>query len=528
MATTGEYNKIHALANARKLVLKKFGSDLLHFWPMADGSVFIRDLMRQRPLIGSGVSLQQPGMLDYGIDLQSGYLSDVVKKQGGITLMALEEKANDYYVAVPIPVGRWTGVKFLNNQNVDLTDALVVAPPSTSPSSVLASKLFSVNSTRLGGTPISPVENEQTGNAIYLYGSTTRAGQRITLNGSLRRIVFKPGQTNSPTGTAYVRVRKASNDSVLAEVSRNAAEVGGGVWSDFVLSEPLDLNNEDVRVCFEHAGDATNYFVIWSSSPSSISGMRTYYNGSWVDSSDYDCQIKLYGTPLTHSVTFPFSLDADQDAWWAYFKDKTCRDTSAGTYGIAGKYWTGTAFGDLADILAEFQGEAAINWPSRDRFTIGVLVNLDNSPANGILVALANASEAKARIKITSAKKAEGYFQNSNGTTYTVTSPAQLHPGFNLVTLSYDKEVADGVKLGVNGLVVDKATPSNFALFGETLALGVGALMKTDKTTSDQLKNAVVDDVFLAKGVVLDADLWDIYQTYITAAPLMTVESAAA
>lgn len=33
-----EYNKIHAMAYARKLVMQKFGPDVIgtHFWPMAD------------------------------------------------------------------------------------------------------------------------------------------------------------------------------------------------------------------------------------------------------------------------------------------------------------------------------------------------------------------------------------------------------------------------------------------------------------------------------------------------------------
>lgn len=34
MPTTEEYNKIHALAHARKVVMQKYGSNLLNFWPM--------------------------------------------------------------------------------------------------------------------------------------------------------------------------------------------------------------------------------------------------------------------------------------------------------------------------------------------------------------------------------------------------------------------------------------------------------------------------------------------------------------
>lgn len=38
-----EYNKIHAMARGRKMVIQKFGSNLLNFWPMIAGSA---DLQR--------------------------------------------------------------------------------------------------------------------------------------------------------------------------------------------------------------------------------------------------------------------------------------------------------------------------------------------------------------------------------------------------------------------------------------------------------------------------------------------------
>jgi len=50
---TVDYNRIHALASARKKVIQKFGSNLMHFWPMADGTPFIRDLLRKKVLVGA-------------------------------------------------------------------------------------------------------------------------------------------------------------------------------------------------------------------------------------------------------------------------------------------------------------------------------------------------------------------------------------------------------------------------------------------------------------------------------------------
>jgi len=75
VTTNVEYNKIHALARARKVVMQKYGPDLLHYWPMADDTGLVRDLLRQKALVGNGVAAQAPGMLDFAMDMQSGYIA---------------------------------------------------------------------------------------------------------------------------------------------------------------------------------------------------------------------------------------------------------------------------------------------------------------------------------------------------------------------------------------------------------------------------------------------------------------------
>ncbi len=379
---TNEYSKIHALARARKLVMDKFGTDLLNFWPLADDTVFIRDLLRQKSLAGSGVSIQQPGMLDYAVDLTTGHISDVV---ADINPSYSGQGAYNEWKAVKMPAGAWREVEFPSAYvNVSNVQAFV-APPDLSPTDVPSKAVAT-------------------------------------------------GQVDSPGGSTY-------------------------------------------------------------------------------------------------KFTFPFPIYALADMYWIYLRHWGGGGRfdlyHGGTEGLDAQQWTGSAWSAITDKLRVIlRGVNAEAWASYDKFTIGALVNVDNSPCDGVVVAISDASEIKARLYVKSDKKVEGKFKNTNGTLYTVTAAKVLHLGYNLLTLSYEKNVANGVKLGVNGVVVAQATPNNYPLFNTTLALGIGAQMLTGKTTSDQLKNALVDDVYLAKGVVTDAVLRNIFEAYILSVPLMQMEES--
>lgn len=125
-------------------------------------------------------------------------------------------------------------------------------------------------------------------------------------------------------------------------------------------------------------------------------------------------------------------------------------------------------------------------------------------------------------IKVTAAKKAQAYIKNTNDNTYTLDAAKALHPGFNLLTLSFERNST--IKLGVNGVIVDTETPANVGILNTTLSVAIGAQKLVAGAASSKLKNAVVDDVFLAKAVISDQALWDIYAAYVIAAPLMLVE----
>lgn len=381
-----EYNKIHALARARKVVMQKFGPDLLHFWPMADDTPFIRDLLRKKVLVGQGgIIPQAPGMLDYGIDLgPTGYIADETADVGDDG--SGDDTSYGYPMAVALPIGLWRTIKFKH----------------TSVSAI----------TCYVGAPEIP-------------------------NGDL-------------ADEALVEVESSYQGSNLHEVTL-----------------PYDL---------PVATDGGLWFYVPTTSPrlqSSLSPQLTQYR--W-DSGASEWQLK-------------------DDARW-----------KLQLYGVPGDAW-----------------------PSLNSLTIGAVVNIDNTPGFGVgggfVVTLQDSSEGKVFIRVKSSRKIEGYFMNTNGSTYTVTSLKPLHPGHNLVILSYERIV--GVKLSVNGEVVATDTPSDHPLLDTTLALNIGAARNQGLGVGDatsKLTNGIVDDVWIAKGVVSDAALWDIYTSYITAAPLMQVE----
>ncbi len=382
MTTNIEYNRIHALARARKVVMQKFGPALLHYWPMSDDTPFIRDLLRQKALFGNGVSPQSAGMLDYGVNVQSGYITDDIDDTGSLD-SSIYSMTGQFF-AFEIPVGAWRRVEYTFN--------------------------------------ITPYD--------YV--------------------------------TAYVA--------------------------------PAGLNPNEV------AGQAI--------AASSQSGYR----------------------PSSFAWDFPYIVLAPPAIYWLYLCATPTNATLHGEIsgGIPMRRWDGSTWSAPTQqgTSTKLFGADAEAWSSCDKFTVGVLVNVDNSPVNGYAFCLAS-NEGKVYLRVMSDKKVEGYIKNTNGAGYSVTSSRALHPGFNLLTLSYERNVA--VKLGINGSVVATATLSdNYPVLNDTIAVGIGAMKLVGGAAIGKLKDAVIDDVFLAQGVISDQALWDVYMAYITAAPLMQVEDVTA
>jgi len=225
------------------------------------------------------------------------------------------------------------------------------------------------------------------------------------------------------------------------------------------------------------------------------------------------------------TFTLPFNLVAAEGAFWFYIKrdNSSHIDCYARDLGLPGHRWVGTEWEAFANPVSAYVGGVdARTWAAQDDLTLGLWASFDQSHQDGTVVAISNNSEAKVRVSFTSARKLQAMVKNSNGDVKTLNMTLEPHPGFNFIVVAYDR--GSSVKLYVNGVVVAQDTPTNFGLFGETMNLALGATVDAGGSSSNQLPRVVVDDVFVAKSVLTDAKIREIYESYIIAAPLMQVE----
>jgi len=237
------------------------------------------------------------------------------------------------------------------------------------------------------------------------------------------------------------------------------------------------------------------------------------------------------------TVTLPFNFVAQTSEFWVYLKlDGSIQLARYATGGQNTSYiWNSTTdeWDDINDtstdtLYSEMQGADAENFVAQDKFTIGLVIDVDQSPGGGSAYVIANATEYLARIYVNSNHTLEAKVKNTNGTTYTLNYTKGLHPGKNLITLSYEKNVS--VKFGINGVVEASTTPSDYDVFSTAdHAFGVGCYMKADssKTVVEELAGAVISDVFFADEVLTDDALWDLFKAYITAIPVSLMDDVA-
>lgn len=234
-----------------------------------------------------------------------------------------------------------------------------------------------------------------------------------------------------------------------------------------------------------------------------------------------------------HEAVFPYELRVEQGQYWLYIPDEAGFGVwySTQSQWLLQKSWNAVSasWDDYTSYAynVNLYGADGVAWPSYDQFTVGAWVNMDNSPSDpsgAFVICLADGLQAHLYITIQSDKTVYGLVRNTSGTTYSMQSSEPLHPGFNLLTLSFNRN--NTVKLGVNGVVVATATPADFGILNTTLALAVGAWKALGGAASFEMTKGIVHDVFMASGVISDSALWDIYMAYITAVPMMQVEGA--
>jgi len=125
-----------------------------------------------------------------------------------------------------------------------------------------------------------------------------RVGQR--LNGfpisTVNSASFYLMKTGLPTGTANIRLRKVSDDSVIGTLGTLdvATLTGSYVWYDFA-SPVNNPTNQDVRISFEWNNNISPDYVRfgYNTANVSIGLLTTYMTATWTDESDKDALFKI-------------------------------------------------------------------------------------------------------------------------------------------------------------------------------------------------------------------------------------------
>ena len=138
-------------------------------------------------------------------------------------------------------------------------------------------------------------------------GSTTRCGQRIDdfPQGTLTQLSFWVGKLGSPTGTAYVRCRRVSDDAIVGTFGSIDVTTMGSIktWYDFT-DDVYNPTNQDLRFTIEYdGGDPSNCIRPRYEYSDLEDGVWTTYSGSWSDISHDDSSFKLLFADVVLTAT---------------------------------------------------------------------------------------------------------------------------------------------------------------------------------------------------------------------------------
>lgn len=199
-------------------------------------------------------------------------------------------------------------VTIADNANLELGNNFNVAWQgyvNTSASSTLIAKNYSVSVISNGAgavaatlwKPTQITQTTQTGEYTLYNGGATRAGQRLN-NFSQTYITsvsfyLKKG-AGSPTGMAYIRVRNVTGDSILATLGTLDVSTlnSSYAWYDFtgLAYNPVA---QDIRILVEYNGGSVANYITVGAAGDLVSGMLSYYDGTWHDESLNDATYKI-------------------------------------------------------------------------------------------------------------------------------------------------------------------------------------------------------------------------------------------
>lgn len=144
---------------------------------------------------------------------------------------------------------------------------------------------------------------------VNVYAGQPRGGQRITdttfQGGTATNVKFHLKKTGSPTGTGSCKIRKTSDDSVVATSSTIDVSTIAGVQTEYTFTFAGEtLPSEEFYVLFEYSGgSAGNEIAMYGQDGGSTAtgSLFSFYDTSYHDSSTNDCRGSFTGTALTAS-----------------------------------------------------------------------------------------------------------------------------------------------------------------------------------------------------------------------------------
>lgn len=166
-----------------------------------------------------------------------------------------------------------------------------------------------------GGTAPDDISQTVHNTSINLYaGSMIRGGQKITLSGTITEVTLIAARFGDPTGTVYCRIRKVSDDSIIATspTTKNAGTLPTGYGPSAFAFDNVPVD-EEVRITLEYdGGDASNYVITRYTNTNVIAGVAVQYDTAWADITGGDLYIGITFAPGTAILT----IDEDTGTNW--------------------------------------------------------------------------------------------------------------------------------------------------------------------------------------------------------------------
>ena len=206
-------------------------------------------------------------------------------------------------------------------------------------SSGLTVTVNSSNSANPPSTHINSVEdNQETSSNDYMMSTRTRLAQRKTIsNKTVAGLSFYLWKSGTPSGNITFVIRNISDVIIRSIVLGDASNLSPSpLWYQKYFT-PAETINEEVRLCVEHVGDASNYISSRYQNSDVKSG--EYYStwlppGPWTDNTAYDFAYKalLHDPAVTTNIinTVYLTVDVEDengdpvvDAAVSIYKDST-------------------------------------------------------------------------------------------------------------------------------------------------------------------------------------------------------------